>query len=176
MAAVTLPAVKAFLNIAGTGNDAELLDMVERAEAILSRRVGPLAPTTITDERHTGPGPIVLRHWPVISVASASTGYGAVVDVELDDAGVLYGSFSSRIHRDVRVTYVAGRDPLPLDLEQAVLEMVQHLWTSQRVPGSGRRGFTQGDPDERALQGVSTYLLPYRVQTLIDPHLIRSLA
>lgn len=172
MSAVLLADAKIFLDITGTANDAELQRMLDRAEVVLAQRVGPLEPVTVTGEKHTGPGPIVLKRWPVISVTSASTGYGAVTDLDLDvDAGVLYGSFTSRIRRDVTVTYTAGRATLPADLEAAVLELLQHLWRSQRVPGA-RRG--AGEPDERTSQG--TYLLPYRVQTLIEPYLVPGLA
>lgn len=175
MAAVSLADAKLFLGITDTADDDELTAMLGRAEAVLTARVGPLEPVTVTDEKHTGPGPIVLKRWPVLSVSTASTGYGEVTDLDLDvDAGVLYGTFSSAIRRDVTVTYQAGRYPLPADLEAAVLELLRHLWSSQRVPGT-RRAFA-GDPDERTLQGVSTYLLPYRVQTLIEPHLVPRLA
>lgn len=174
MSVVSLLDAKAFLGVKDTEDDGELAVMLDRAVAILAARVGPLEPVMVT-EKHTGPGPLVLKKWPVLSVISASTGYGEVADLDLDeDAGVLYGTFPSRIQRDITVTYEAGRYPLPADLEAAVLELLDHLWKSQRVPGT-RRAFS-GDPDERTLQGVSTYLLPYRVQTMIEPYLVPRLA
>lgn len=169
MSALLLSDVKEFLNKTDSGDDAEVQAMVDRAEAIIAARVGPLTEVTVTDEVHTGPGPLVLKRWPVISVSSATSDGAAVTDLDLDEGpGVVYGSFGST-RRGISVSYVAGRTSLPVDLEAAVLELVRHLWVTQRVPGTRLRG--SGEPDERTLQGVSTYLLPYRVQTLIEPHL-----
>ena len=171
MSVVLLSDAKEFLNMTGTTDDAELQAMLDRTEAVLAARVGPLGTVTVTGEVHTGPGPLVLRQWPVLSVESATSDGTAVTDLDLDtDTGVLYGSFGCS-RRGVKVAYTAGRSLLPADLEAAVLELLRHLWMSQRVPGT-RRGFSTGDPDERTLAGVTSYLLPYRVQTLIEPHLL----
>lgn len=173
MSVVSLADAKEFLEISDSEDDDELVLMLDRAVAVLAARVGPLEPVTVT-EKHTGPGPIVLKQWPVLSLTSATADGATVTDADLDeDAGVVYGTFGYT-RRGVSVTYQAGRYPLPADLEAAVLELLKHLWSSQRVPGT-RRAFS-GDPDERTLQGVSTYLLPYRVQTLIEPHLVPRLA
>jgi hypothetical protein len=172
MSVVPLADAKVHLNFTTTTNDAELQDMLDRAESILARRVGPLAPVTVTDEVHTGPGPLLLKRYPVVSVTSAASDGVAVTDLDLDaGAGLLYGTFTSAF-RKVRVTYTAGRSVLPADLEAAVLELVRHLWESQRGNAPSARALQ--DPDERTLQGVSSYLLPYRVQTLIEPHLLPS--
>lgn len=170
MSVVTLASAKTFLNITTTTHDAELQAMLDRAESVLAKRVGPLAPVTVTDEVHTGPGPIVLRRFPVISVTSAASDGVAVTDLDADTAsGVVYGTFS-RALRKVKVTYTAGRATLPLDLEAAVLELTRHLWESQRgnslatVPGSL--------PGEDVQTPGGSYLLPYRVQSLIEPYLL----
>jgi hypothetical protein len=177
---VSLDDVKTFLSpgvgsVIDSANDDELIAMLDRAEAIIAARVGPLEPTVVTGEVHTGPGPLVLKQWPVVSVESVSSFYGGpVTDFQADlDAGVVYGYFSCTF-RDTTVTYTAGREYLTPDLQAAVLELVKHLWSTQRVPGS--RPYNPGGPDERTLAGVSTYLLPYRVQTLIEPYLLPRLA
>lgn len=175
MSAVSLDDVKTFLNITDTASEDELIAMLDRAEAILAARVGPLEPTTVTGEVHTGPGPLVLKRYPVISVESVGSYYGdPVTDFQVDaDSGVVYGYFSCTF-RGTTVTYTAGRKYLSADLQEAVLELVKHLWTTQRVPGTRLR--SSGEPDERTLQGISNYLLPYRVQTLIQPYLLPRLA
>lgn len=178
MSVVSLSSAKAYLNITGDQQDGELIDTIDRAEAVLARRVGPLGPEVVTDEVHSGPGPILLRRWPVVSLTSATSDGNAVLDLELDtDAGVVYGTFS-RLARNVRVSYVAGRGtPLPADLEAAVLELVKHLWESQRVsrPGASRPGFGGSDLNPEVEMGAH-YLLPYRVQTLIEPYLLPTVA
>lgn len=174
MSVVSLADARQFLNFTSDVDDDELVSMIDRAQAILERRVGPLEPVTVTDEVHTGPGPIVLRKYPVLSATAATYAGAAVTDLDLDvDSGVLYGTFGS-VSRAVKVTYTAGRDLLPADLEEAVLELVKHLWVSQRVPGVGRPGFQgfgggTGESDPPAAAG---YLLPYRVQSLIEPYLM----
>lgn len=174
MPAVSLALVKSHLNITSSTQDDELLDTVDRAEAVIGRRVGPLSPVTVTNEVHTGPGPLVLKRYPVVSVTSATNGGVAVTDLDLDvDAGVLYGSFHSRGARTIKVTYLAGWSPLPADLEAAVLELTAHLWRSQR--GSAPSPLDVQDGGGEAQVG-SSYLLPYRVQALLEPHLLPTVA
>ncbi|NUR28502.1 MAG: hypothetical protein HOV76_32370 [Hamadaea sp.] len=172
MSAVLLDDVKTFLNRTDNSDDDELLAMIDRAEAILAVRVGPLEPTIVVDEVHWGHGPILLRKWPVLSVTSATSNGVPVADLQLDvQTGVLYGTFACAYrYATTTVTYTAGREWLTADLQAAILELVRHLWLTQRVPGT-RRGFSAGEPDERTVQGISNYLLPYRVQTLIEPYL-----
>lgn len=180
MSSVQLTDVKQFLNKTGvndSGDDEELQLFLDRAEAILTKRIGPLSPTPVTGEKHTGPGPLVLRRYPVISVTSATSAGVDVTDLDLDlDSGVLYGSFTAYPPRQVSITYVAGRDFLPADLEEAVLELVRHLWKSQRGGGSLRPTFPGEDDPTTQQPGGASYLLPYRVESLIEPHLLRSIA
>lgn len=175
MSVVSLADARQFLNFTTNANDDELVSMIDRAEAILERRVGPLAPVVVTDEVHTGPGPIVLSRYPVMSATAATYAGVAVTDLDLDvDSGVLYGTFGSA-SRAVKVTYTSGRDPLPADLEEAVLELVKHLWESQR--GTAPAGPVPGAlPGEDVTTPVGAYLLPYRVQSLIEPYLMPTIA
>lgn len=179
MPAVSLTDVKVFLNITRPDDDDELMAMIDRAEAILVARVGPLDPVTVVEKHHGGLNPIVLRRPPVISVTSVvANGITTLAGFDLDsEAGLLYSEFGygyEGFPRSVEVTYTAGRPaPLPADLEAAVLELVKHLWDSQRVPGASRPGFQGfgGGTGESAAVGGAGYLLPYRVQSLIEPYL-----
>ncbi len=168
MPAVSFPLVKSFLNIGTSKQDDELLDTVDRDEAILARRIGPLSPMTVVDEAHTGPWPLILRHRPVIAVTSVISGglplSGFTLDVE---AGIVYGA-TPYFSGTALVTYTAGRSLLPLDLEAAVLELTKHLWTSQRPAGAQA---PPGSPSGDEGQPTGAFLLPYRVQSLIEPYL-----
>lgn len=169
MSVVLLADVKAHLNITSTTNDAELQRMTDRAEAFIVARCGPLAPLLVVDEVHTGPGPLLLKRFPVISLTSVTDDGTLVIDTDLDvDAGVVHGVFSS-LRRGLRVTYTAGRQVLPADLEAAVLDLAAHLWGTQRGSSPGLLGLQD---ETQQLAGTSTYLLPYRVQTAIEPHLL----
>jgi hypothetical protein len=168
VSAVLLADVRAFLNLGSGTPDAEVQDTLDRAEAILAARVGPLGPVTVTDEVHHGGGALVLRRYPVLSVTSVSVGADDFVDVDFDpESGVVYGAFLGG-YRGVRVTYVAGRSPLPADLEAAVLELTAHLWRSQR----GAAGPSPLAAEQDGENSTAGYLLPYRVQALIEPHLL----
>ena len=178
MSAVSLSEVKAFLDITDTRNDSELESFIDRAEAIIAQRVGPLSPVPVTDEVHTGPGPILLKRFPVVSVSSATSSGATVTDVDADlDAGVVHGTFGSA-RRSVKVSYVAGRAVLPEDLVAAVLVLVDHLWKSQRVSGTRAPGFQGygGDSGDTNAPAGSGYLLPYRVQSLIEPYIVPAVA
>lgn len=167
MTAVGLSTVKQFLNMSSGVDEDELLDTIDRAEAALSARVGPLTPITVVNEVHTATGPIVLRKRPVIAVTAVTSAGYAVTDTEFDtEAGILYGTFYDN-YRGTRVSYTAGYPaPLPADLEHALLELTGHLWKSQRGASS-----TPLNPSEEAPSGTG-YLLPYRVQSLIEPYLM----
>lgn len=183
MSTVTLAAAQLFLNKSADPTETELQSFIDRAEAILAVRIGPLAATTVTDEWHAGgTSTLVLRKWPVISLTSATYADGTALtldDLTVDgDTGIVYwgygtaGVFSSYGSRSVKITYSAGRASLAADLQEAVLELVKHLYESQR--GGGRTFNTNPDG---ALEPVpSSFLLPYRVQSLIEPYLIPAIA
>lgn len=174
MAVVPLQDVKDFLNITSTGSDNELVLTLDRAEAAIAARVGPLSPVTVTEVHHGGRNPIVLRRPPVIAVTSVvADAVTTVAGFDLDsEAGLLYSEFGygyAGLPRSVRVTYQSGRAaPLPADLEAAVLELTKHLWESQR--GSAPAALT-GTGDDELRSAGSGFLLPYRVQSLLEPYL-----
>jgi hypothetical protein len=70
---------------------------------------------------------------------------------------------------NVSVTYTAGRTYIPADLRQAVLELVRHLWTTQR----GQQGRSRSGDDYTPGQGFS---LPNRVIELLAPYELPGLA
>lgn len=173
MSAVLLSDAKQFLNITSDSQNAEVQAMLNRAEAIIAKHVGPLGVVAVTDEVHTGPGPLLLRNYPILSVLSATRSSLPVTDLDLEPSGILHGTFGL-VPRSVKVSYTAGRAFLPPDLEAAVLELLRHLWESQRSGSSLRPAFPgEGDPDTPATSG---YLLPYRVQSLIEPYVRSAIA
>jgi hypothetical protein len=171
--AITLDDAKRHLNITTAVDDDELTDFIDRAVTRLTHEVGPLSPTEVT-ERHNGPGAIVLRQLPVLAVTSVDNAGTPVTEPDVDlETGIIYASGLSRRQRSVTVTYTAGFDPLPADLRHAALELLRHLWATQRgnTPGGARAGLlgTEGaDPTTAA--GMQSYSLPYRVLEMIRPY------
>ena len=182
--AVSLAEMKKHLNMSGAGNDAELQRFIDVAEAALSNRVGPLTPVTVT-ERHDGGAPlIVLRQPRAVSLTSVTYADGTastLSDYDLDsDTGVLYWNYGTAgrfagSRRNVTVTYVAGWASLPLDLVDAVKELVRELWETQRGASSGvRPGFTDNDDNSFGVGGLP--LFPPRVEQLIAPYVVPTVA
>lgn len=174
MAVLTLPLAKTHLNIpAATGtHDVELQAVIDAAEAAIGERVGPLEPTARTVRAVP-----TFRHirvpGPAVSLTSITDADGAAItlsDLYLNAGPGLISfndgrSFTSRYYT---VVYSAGRAICPNDLLLAVKELVRHLWESQR--GAARSAISpMGDAPN---VGGPGYLLPYRVQELIAPHIV----
>lgn len=174
MSVLLLADAKAHLNITATTHDAELQDMIDAAEAVISKRCGPLAPTATTSLVRTSGLALVLPVTPVVSLTSVTPlGGGALTlaDLTLDGgAGVVtYTSGASFASSRYEVVYSAGRATCPDDLLMAVKELVRHFWDTQRGP-SRRPGSTASDAASNTIPGAA-YLLPFRVSELIAPHL-----
>lgn len=172
MSVVTLDAVRPHLNITGFDYDAELQPTIDAAEAVLAQHVGPLASAVVTTSRVKGGREyLVLPVSPVVSLTSVTPVGGTALnlaDLTLDGAaGMVTNALGGRFgYTTYDVVYTAGRATLPADLTLAVKELTRHLWESQRNPAP-RPGFT----DDLISSPAAGYLLPYRVQELIAPHM-----
>ena len=172
MSVVTLAEAKTHLNITATTNDTELQAFIDRAEAALGQRVGPLGPISKTERVPGWRTVLRLSFTPVISLTTVTSVEGTQVPVgqltALSGGRVEFtqvGYFPSRFYD---VTYQAGRSTLPDDLKLAVLELVRHLWGTQRG-GSVRPGSAPSDAMSNTIPGAA-YLFPFRVEQLIAPH------
>lgn len=172
MSALLLAEAKKHLNIAATDvkYDDELQTFIDAAEALLSHRVGPLVPTTVTSRLRATGGAMVLPVAPVASLTSVTKSDASTLtltDLYLDtDAGlVVYADGLSSFVADIyTVAYTAGWTVVPADLMLATKELVRHLWTTQRG-GNTRPGSAPMDPVPGA-----AYALPSRVEQLISPY------
>lgn len=181
MSALDLDVVKAYLNITDAFQDVELQGFINQAESSLGNRVGPLTATAVT-ERHEPPWghPIVVRVLPAISLTSLTPSVGVALDAtlfELDsETGILrlkgtsdrYWTWHqhSAFSGPYTVVYQAGWASLPNDLELGAMELVRHLWETQRrsIP-QARVAISPGD-----LRPGGAFAYPYRVLELIAPY------
>jgi hypothetical protein len=176
MSVVLLAEVKTHLNVTVTTSDTELQTFIDSAEATLTNRVGPLAPTSATARLCGGVSALALPITPVVSLTSVTPADGGaaltLTDLHLETGSglVTYNANRAFTARYYDVVYSAGRSTCPEDLKMAVKELVRHLWASQR--GTGVR---PGSPQSEPVAGAG-YLLPYRVQELLAPHLQHALA
>lgn len=156
-----------------TGDDEKLRIFLSAACQMITDRMGQVSPVTVV---HVGTARrvIVLPRRPVISiilveqlpdlevVPAADESAGVAGWLLTSSEGVLRHT-TSFCHR-VRVTYRAGRNPLPANFRLAALELTAHLWrTSQLNSGGGRPAV---GVDETIVPGVS-YALPYNVRQLL---------
>lgn len=172
---LSLALAKTHLNITVSTWDTELQTVIDSAEAVLAKLVGPLQATSRTSRVYPGGGStLVLPTCPVISLTSVTPYSGGALtlsDLNLNaDAGtVTYntgtGTFPARWYD---VVYSAGRTTCPDDLLLAVKELVRHMWGTQRGPAG--RGSAASTEAANTIPGAA-YLLPFRVDQLIAPHM-----
>jgi uncharacterized phiE125 gp8 family phage protein len=171
---ISLRDTKNFLRKLTDEDDEDLRGFIAAACQAIEDRMGHVAPVTVTADRTPRRGVIVLPERPVISVTSVvKLPGGAAIPAademagtdgwKLENAeGVLSVPTSSS---RVRVTYRAGRSPLPQNFRLAGLDLVRHLWQGSQHNGAGGRP-TLGDSDAIAAS-VRAYAMPYRVMELL---------
>lgn len=192
MGFLDLTKVKRHLNVTSPGLNDEVQAMMDAAEAVITRIVGPVT-VTAQDEYHDGGGQIIrLLCAPVTAVTLVSESYGSYIrtltEQPLDGSsfdaygytidlaeGVLTrrvsgaaGVFPSG-RRNVHVTYSAGWATPPADLLMAGQELTRHLWSTQRGSGVQRPGSKASEQMSNTLPGA-TYALPIRVEQLLRPY------
>lgn len=170
---ISLVDAKAHLKKSAPADDEKLRQFVSAACQMITDRMGQVSPLTVVADRRLHRCRIVLPARPVISIVSVQQlpGLAAIAQA---DAGTGTGGWTLESAEGVlsvtgwsgriRVTYRAGRTPLPADFRLAALELVSHLWrTSQLNAGGGRPAV---GVDETIVPGVS-YALPYNVRQLL---------
>lgn len=171
---VSLADTKRHLNKYTDEDDEPLRGFISAACQMITDRMGAVSPETVIADRAVCSSTIVLPRRPVISITSVARLPGGDVVPAADalagtpgwslesSEGVLKVSGS----RDVRVTYRAGRSPLPPNFRLAALELVAHLWRGSQHNQAGGRP-TLGDSDAIAAGLGRSYAMPYRVMELL---------
>jgi uncharacterized phiE125 gp8 family phage protein len=172
-----LSQVKSHLNIVESSvvDDDELRAYILAATGLIEGVVGPLSRRTVTAETHNGGRTtVLLKQAPIISITSCLENGSALPSTSYsvdNESGVLTRTSGYTVYtwggdvdfanfNNISVTYVAGRSIIPADLAHAVLELVRHLWTTQR--GSIRRS---GTDDYVPGSGFS---MPNRVREMLN--------
>lgn len=188
LAVLSLDDAKTALNITKSVEDEELRDFINRAVAAVTTWCGPLVPTTVTSRvrSYSGGFParaaydgaqgysssLVLPVTPVISLTSVTPLGGDPIDltgVFVSAAGVVDASIAQLYTgRFYDVTYVAGRSALPADLYAAVIEVLRHLWATQR--GGAARPGSQQQTAASTIPGQA-YAFNYRAEQLMQPYI-----
>jgi hypothetical protein len=184
MSVVDLETARAHLDATAHTDDAEMQRMLDRAEAAIVKQVGPLAATSVTSTVAGRAGvtnfadswdgrSLTLPVRPVVSLTTLTGASGAVLapaTLLTTGDGVIYylDGFSRFTEVWYTAVYQAGRVTLPADLELAVLELLRHLWETQRG-AANRPGGALGEGLAPTLPGAA-YAFPIRVSELITSH------
>jgi len=181
---VSFDEVKAHLNIPTTytTDDEELRRFIDSASDLAEGYVGQvLGRRTFTDELYDGGTEFVrIRNPKALSITSVYEN-GELVSsnaYNLDytgqrlyriGSGTLYATNSYGYwtggFNNIKITYVAGYVNPPQAAKQGVLEIIRHLWTTQRGAISVMGRSQSGDE----MYSTPTYSLPRRAMELLDP-------
>jgi hypothetical protein len=189
--AVSLSEVKTHLNISSTDTslDEELRLFMDAATDLAEGYLGIIiGQRTYTSELYDGGNEFLrIRNPKVLSIASVYEN-----DQLLNSAQYVVDPTGQRLYRigsgtlyatnsygywtagmnNVKVTYTAGFTNPPAAIRQGLLEIIRHLWQTQRgamnVMGRNQTG------DE--FYPASTYSLPRRAMELLDPASLPGLA
>lgn len=186
----TLPVVSydmalAHLNIpAASANEEEIRRFIDAAQDLAENYVGAvLGRRTIVESYDGQVDTLRLRSPRAISITSVVES-GTTLDAsayKLDDTGqrlarlttstissstpyAAYGYWATGVNAIV-VTYVAGYTVTPPAVQQGVLEILRHLWSTQRGAVNVMNRTGSGDD----FYPASTYSLPRRAMELLDP-------
>jgi len=181
---VGLDEVKAHLNIPTTDTtlDEELRRFIDAATDLAETYVGQvLGRRTFTSELYDGGTEFIrIRNPKAISVTSVYENDALVSasNYVLDytgqrlyriGSGTLYATNSYGYWvqgmNNISITYVAGYVNPPMAARQGVLEIIRHLWQTQRGSMSVMGRSLGGDE----LYTTPTYSLPRRAMELLDP-------
>jgi len=189
---VSYDSVLEHLNIpAASANQEEIRRFIDAAQDLAENYVGAvLGRRTISSELYDGNvDALRLRNPRAVSITSVYEN-GALLDssqYQLDPTGQrlyrltttslssnafgAYGYWASGVN-SVSVTYVAGFAVTPPAVQQGVLEIIRHLWQTQRGVTNVMSRTGSGDD----FYTGSTYSLPRRAMELLDPASLPGLA
>jgi len=173
---VSLSTAKEFLNESGTFNDNELSDFILVVTDIVEGLIGPVVRRTVSEVHQSGSS-LWLRKRPVISVTSivpyltSGMSYSAnAVKVNGDTGQVSLLDGGSFTDGPFTVTFVAGRQAVASSIRHASLNVLSHLWETQRG-GMTFLGAGPGvDTDSESFRvSGREYSVPRRVLELLRP-------
>jgi len=172
-----------FLNIpTASANENEVRRFIDASTDLAETYVGQvLGRRTFTNELYDGGTEFIrIRNPKAISITSV-TENGLAVSASnyvLDytgqrlyriGSGTLYATNSygywTQGMNNVSITYVAGYENPPMSAKQGVLEIIRHLWQTQRGAINVMSRNQSGDE----LYSTPTYSLPRRAMELLDP-------
>jgi hypothetical protein len=202
---VSLDEVRAHLRypIADTMDDAALQLHIEASDDAIRKECGEIIPRTYDEVYNGGQPTIFLRHTPILSVDGilegwgfanftldgiqpSSLGSGSQFAYSIDDpeTGILTrrsaGNVVTRFNpgqANIRITYTAGRVPIPSLIKLASLELIAFWWqnsqqrASSQLSASGYGAVDQEIPRSGGAQYTSINQgIPWRIIEMIKAY------
>lgn len=188
---VSYDSVLAHLNIPSSyGNEEEIRRFMDAAQDLAEGYVGAVLGRRTFTEYYDGNTDIIRLNNPraisITTVIENGVTLGSA-DYKLDSTGQrlhrltsasltqstssAYGYWATGVNA-VQVTYTAGYAITPPAIQQGVLEIIRHLWTTQR--GAVNVMSRTGTGDD--FYPGATYSLPRRAMELLDPASLPGLA
>lgn len=151
---VTLSDVKNYMGITDNTMDTLLSALISAASQFAINSCGrDFTLQTYTNEAYDGTGGsiMLLNQMPVVSVASVIVDGVTISPASgISNAGFKYdknavylvgcfgGGFTNGL-QNVYITYTAGYNPIPMDLQYAVIELIAKKYRDKQKPGVGSR-------------------------------------
>lgn len=203
---VTLDQAKAHLRypITNTQDDAAIQFHIDAADDAIRKECGEVLAHTYDETYDGGVSSIFLYHVPVISIEGvqeswgfanyeldnvqpSSIGAGSMFaySIDNDDTGQITRRTSGNVvlpftpgHSNIRVTYTAGRLPVPPIIQLAELELIAYWWQNSQLRAStstSQYGFGAVDQSdvrsgpEAGIQSVNIGI-PWRIIEMIKAY------
>lgn len=185
---LSLREAKEHLNksLTDTSDDDEILDWIDALTIAVEKETGPIVPRPYVETFDGGKRQLFLTYTPIVSVSEVREVWGDA-DIRIltpEVSGGPYGDNDYYVDLDtgmierrnggypqsfpfgcmnVRVTYSAGRTPIPANLRLATRELLSHHWRASQLSS----GATRPRSDVPADSTIMQYGMPNRVTTLI---------
>jgi uncharacterized phiE125 gp8 family phage protein len=179
----SLADAKLHMNKQNTADDVEIQDFMDAAQAVITREVGDVVPTTYAETLPIDGCRLILTNRPVLSITTLKVYYSAVAMVTLDPSTYRLDGPTGIVERTgsggypipftgqgdtADVVYLSGRTgAVPPNIRLAYLELTAHLWRNSQQ-GRNRRVRGTGPEDDMASVGLG-FSLPNRVRELLGP-------
>ena len=146
----TLANAKAWIPVTGTADDALLMRLISAASAMAEQYIGRNVITASYTETRSGNGKpfLYLANAPITVVASLTVD-GIPVALQTTPGGngylfdsnyiTLFGSVFTQGAKNVVVSYTAGYAVPPVDIEQAVIDLVAFKYNARKWIGQSSK-------------------------------------
>lgn len=171
-----------------SSDQSELQDLIDGITEVVENIVGAITSDPVTEFYDGGSDTIVLKSYPVLTVASVTeyTPTGTVLTAEPfgtdpftdngyrlnSETGVLTRTSGGQVRRfavgdkNVQVVYTPGRGTVPASVRSGAKDLLRLHWQPQQsgnLPGIGNDEFGAGET-------VLGYYVPYKVMDQLTPH------